>query len=279
MKARIALPTAALLALVGCTLTQTQLRDGNTPTRIGGGPGRLIAPKRCALQVFLVTRPAGDPIVNDDVWREADAQVLGDDARRALEANGLRVGRITGELPVAVRALMDAPGADKVVPITLIRMSGDSTLIDLGPPRPQTHILLNRGDGVVVGKVYDQAKPHLRLTATFDDADGIALRIVPELHHGPVRQGWGPAPVGAFEERQFVPRTGQEEDTFRDLAATLPLKPGQIAVIGARGGKAGGRLGDLLFNEPAETGDRGLQKILLITAARSSPPALEPVEP
>src|SRR5262245_25031692 len=107
------------LALVGCTLTQSQLAKGPLATPIGAG-GRLIAPKRCILRMMLVSRPAGDPVLNEAVWRGADPQAVDDEARRALEANGVRVGRVTGELPAEVRAVIDAPPPNKLEPMTVV---------------------------------------------------------------------------------------------------------------------------------------------------------------
>ena len=54
------------------------------------------------LQVAILTRPFRDEAINDAVWSVADEQVVAPEARRALEANGLRVGLITGDLPAEV---------------------------------------------------------------------------------------------------------------------------------------------------------------------------------
>src|SRR5262245_44746477 len=98
----------AMMALVGCTLTQSQLQPRvDLPTAVGGG-GRLVGPRRSTVHLAIVTRPVGDPVLDEVVWREADPQAIADAPRRALEANGLRVGRVTGELPAEVRALIDA---------------------------------------------------------------------------------------------------------------------------------------------------------------------------
>jgi hypothetical protein len=280
--------TLGLLALVGCTLTQSELRKDDVLPRLGSA-GRLITPRRCSLTMAIVSSPAGEPALAESVWRVADAQALDDDARRALEANGLRIGRITGELPAEVQAMLDAPPPRKVVPMTVILFSGDKTLVPLGPKAEQVSLFLNQGDKAA-GKVYRDAMPCLRLAASLDDADGVAVRITPEVHHGPVRQNWGPDPNGALSGQQFILHNGQQEETFRDLAATLTLRPGQVAVIGGQGGR-GGTLGKFLFSEPEGTSDRPLQKVLIVWASRVDPgpaspgaspvppPRLEPVEP
>ena len=84
-------------------------------------------------------------------------------------------------------------------------------------------------------------------------------------------------------------KDGQQEDTLRELAATLTLEPGQVAVIGCRPDRPRS-LGAFLFTQPEPNSDRLLQKLVLIWAAREQPrhwrgprtgaPAdLEPVEP
>ena len=110
MKGRIvAVGLALTTAWVGCTLTKNDLRqkaDTLLP-KLGEG-GRLIVPKLCAVKMAIITRPVGEAALEDDLWRVADAQAVGDEPRRILEANGLRVGKYTtrardhGHAPAAV---------------------------------------------------------------------------------------------------------------------------------------------------------------------------------
>jgi hypothetical protein len=284
-----------MMALVGCTLTQSELRKGATTAQPNGGAsgaaGQLITPKRCTLRVALLSRPVGDATLGEVIWREADAQAVDDAARRAWEGNGLRLGRIVGELPGEVLAMMDekAKTPDKVAPTLFAVGDGEKALVDLGPATASISVFINRGDQAPIGKVYRDAKPYLRMVPTYDESGGVALRLVPEVHHGQVRQGWTPAPANPFEAQRFVVKHGQDEDTFRELAATLVLKPGQVAIVGGRPGQ-GGSLGDFLFTEPEGTSDRPLQKVVLIWAERTDPksfadpgsgatPKLEPADP
>ena len=287
MNAQRVAATLGLLALVGCNLTPSERRKDEAPPRVGDG-GRLITPKRCTLTLMLVSRPAGDAALGEAPWRVADAQAVDDAARRALEANGIRIGRVTGELPPEVQALLDAPPPHKVAPMTVILFNGDKTLVPLGPKVDQVSLFVNQGDKAA-GKVYRDAKPCLRLAASYDGADAVAVRVVPEVHHGKVRQDWGPDPNGAFSGQQFLMKIGQTEETFRDLAATVTLRPGQIAVIGGQADRRGS-LGKFLFSEPEGTSDRPLQKVLFVWASRAQPnaspgataippPRLEPVDP
>ena len=71
----------ALAPLCGCAhlepLSQAQL---TTPTTPKNG---------VVLDMLFVRFPAGDPVVNDEVWQEIDELRLPPDERRRLEANGL----------------------------------------------------------------------------------------------------------------------------------------------------------------------------------------------
>ena len=55
----------------------------------------------------ILDRPFRDPAINEVVWRVADEQVdLAEPSGKALEANGLRIGRIIGELPRELETIL-----------------------------------------------------------------------------------------------------------------------------------------------------------------------------
>lgn len=289
MKARLFL--AVLLALTtwaGCTLTKNDLRpraDGLLPTL--GEAGRLVMPKQCALKMAVLTRPVGDPAFDEALWSQVDAQSVGDETRRLMDINGLRAGLLTGELPAAVREILNAPPPRQVDPAVVILPDHDSTQVDLGAQLPELDLLLARPGGVA-GKRYKDVKGFLRLAAWREGEEGVMLRITPELHHGPVRQGWGPAPGGsAFAPQQIIMHNGQQEDTLRELAATLNVHAGQVAVISCAPGAKRTSLGGFLFTALEANSDRPVQKAVLIWASRSEDgtiddpalPSLQPVDP
>jgi hypothetical protein len=279
-----------MAALVGCTLTRTELRPGAgglmNGLSGGGEGGKLLVPRQCVLRMAIVARPSTEPTVADAIWRVADVQAVGDEARRCLEANGMRVGIVTGDLPPEVRAVFAAPPPNRIEPSTVVLPDGNGTLVDLAASRPELDLLLNRPGGVA-GKRYKEANGYLRISASRQDDSGVALRIVPEVHHGPVRQGWGVAPGvgGALAPQQMVMHSGQQEESFRELAATLTVHAGQVAVIGALPEKRGS-LGHFLYTAVEANSDREVHKLLFVWAARSedapsalAPPALLPADP
>jgi hypothetical protein len=276
----------AVLVVAGCTRDRAALRREARYTRIGGG-GQIIEPKRCLLQVAILTRPLRDQDLNA-VWRVADTQVIPTEVRHALEVNGVRIGLITGDLPAAVEAILKAPSPHKVEPAEFILPDGAPAMVNLCESTPTASLLLNRRDRAF-GKDYQDASGWLRVTANQEGPSGVALRIVPEIHHGPIQHSFGAVPnAGSYSPQQFILKDGQQEETLRELAASLTLEPGQAAVLGGPS-EHDRSLGSFLFTQPEVQSDRLNQKIVLIWAARGTlgapragpdaPPGLVPVDP
>jgi hypothetical protein len=269
----------ALLAVAGCTLNKSELRRDGLLSRIGGG-GQVIEPRRCALQVAILSRPLREEALNGGIWNVADEQVVVPEVRHALEVNGLRLGLVTGGLPAEVEAILNAPPPNKIDPSQILLPDGDHTLVSLGDSTPVASLLLSR-ENRAYGKDYHDASGWLRVTAKQEGPSGVALRFVPEIHFGPIQHAFSAVPnAGGYAPQRFMLKDGQEEETLRDLAATLILQPGQVAVVGCRPEKERS-LGTFLFTQPELNSDRLLQKVLLIWASRSSQglPTLEPIDP
>jgi hypothetical protein len=269
----------AVMAPVGCALTQSEPHREPILPRLGSG-GQILAPKRCTLKMAILSRPAPDAVLDDVLWSVADEQAVAPEARRALESNGLRVGLIAGDLPAEVQALLDAPPPHKVDPLLIDLPDDDSTLINLraAASPSQVSVLLNR-EGKAIGKVYEDAKGHVRLIASQEGPSGVALRLVPEIHHGPVRRRIGTdANVDEFAPQQFTLKDGQQEETLRELTTSVTVQPGQVLVIGCRPDLPHS-LGHFLLTEPQPHSDRLLQKALLVWAGRSASSAAEGTAP
>ncbi|MGP0065681.1 MAG: hypothetical protein ACLQGP_19015 [Isosphaeraceae bacterium] len=262
---------AGLLIVAGCALD----KPGNGPqgvfNRIGGhGEGQLIEPKRCLVKVIIVNRPFDDPAINDAVWRAADEQIISPKERHALEANGLRIGRIIGELPQELEAILDdgGPQNPKVIPTNLLVESGQQQLISISEPVEQVSLLVNR-DSRVSGKDYKTASGYFRLTPQHQGAHGVSVRLTPEIHHGPVQRTFPAMPnTGGFAPQELSIRDSQREEAIHELSVDIMLEPGQVAVIGCRP-EIQRSLGSFLFSEsPTET-DQRHQKLILIWASRN----------
>lgn len=286
------LAASASAALAGCALNKTTLRQ--TLLKTPAGPqGVLLMPKRCEFTIRTVKGAVGEPGVDSAVWAVADVEEVGDEeTRRALEANGLRIGVITGTMPPDLEKLLHAPPPNAVDTVEIVRGEGDSTLVRLTPEvegTTETSLLMNR-QGRVGGKVYEDLSGFLRISGTHVGNDLLQLRVVPELHHGPVRRRFtGDASAGPYAPQQLLMKDGQEEEALRDLSVSINLRPDQVAVIGPRPDRPSS-LGPMLLMDPGKGGDRDQQRLVMVTARRNvafdqartklpTPTALQPVEP
>ncbi len=195
---------AGLLAVAGCSLDKPQNQPGQVFNRIGGRGGQIIEPRRCLLRVAILDRPFRDPAINEAVWRVADEQAIAPAERKALETNGLRIGRIIGELPKELESILkeEGPHTPKVVPLSILLESGEQTLVSTSPRVAQVSLLVTREDGVS-GRDYQDASGYLRLTPRHHGEHATSLRLIPEIHHGPVQRTFPTLPNASG----FAPRS------------------------------------------------------------------------
>jgi hypothetical protein len=271
---RAALWTGALAVsgLGGCTLTKPKVGNDGPLTTIGSS-GRLVQAPRCRLEVIILTRPLNDPTLSQAIWEVADEQIAPPELRRAWWVNGLRFGRITGDLPPEVAALLRARPPDKPDVQVIDNPSGEPIRIDANhaEPRPSVNLLLSDQEGNIKGKPYQHAKGYLRVTASQQGKPEVELKLTPELHHGPFEQGIGMVPnSGVLMPREFQYTTSQKEESFRELTAELLLGPGQVVVLGAWPDRPSS-LGELLYHKFEPKSDRMLQCVALIWATGSQP--------
>jgi hypothetical protein len=257
-----------LSGLSGCNPHRDQLRPENLFEQIGRQRGQLIEPRKCVLRVAIVERSFRDPSINEIAWKTADEQAITPEARRALQVNGLRIGRITGEFPPELEAVIAAPPPHKVEPATFLLDDGEQTLISINEPVDQVTLLMNR-DNRPYGKDYQSASGYFRVIASHDGANAVSLRFTPEIHHGQVQRSYQAMTNAApYAAQQFKINDGQPEESLPDLAASLVLETGQVAVVGCRPEQERS-LGAFLFTQSNGHGDQRRQKLILVWADRN----------
>ena len=257
-----------LLGLSGCNPHRDQLRPDTLFSQIGRQRGQIIEPKKCELRVAILNREFREPAINEAVWKAADEQAIAPEPRRALEVNGLRLGKITGELPPDLEAVLAAPPPHKVEPAAFLLDDGEQTLISVSEAVDQVSLLLNR-DNRPYGKDFEAASGFFRVTAAHEGANGVALRFTPEIHHGPLQRSYQPIAGGAtYSPQQFKINDGQQEESLREMTASLVLEPGQVAVLGCRTEQERS-LGAFLFCQTESHKDLRRQKLILIWATRN----------
>jgi hypothetical protein len=260
---------AGLLIVGGCALDKNGSSPGNVITRIGGHSGQLIEPKRCLLKVAIVSRPFGDPAINEVVWRVADEQVIPPAERRAWEVNGLRVGRIIGDLPLELEAILKETAPQKRVnPTNFFVDNGEPTMVIVSSTVDEASLLLNR-ENRIFGKDFRDASGLFRVTPQQEGTNDVSLRLVPEIHHGPTQRNFQALPTASpVGPQEFMIKSGQQEETIRDLATTIVLAPGQIAVIGYRP-EFKRSLGSFMLTESVAHSDQQVEKLVMIWASRN----------
>jgi hypothetical protein len=266
-----AIPVTILVVVGGCALDQSKNGNqlGSVFNRIGGHSGELLEPKRCLLKVAILNRPSTDQSISKAVWRVADEQVVPPTERRAWEVNGLRIGRILGELPLELEAaLKETAPQKKVDPATIFVDSGEPTLLSISEAVPEAALLLNR-DNRVFGNDYKDVSGYFRVTPQHEGANLVSIRLVPEIHYGPIQRTFQALPnAAALQPQEFRINNGQQEDTIRELTTTLVLEPGQVAVIGCRPEQKRG-LGTFMLTQAVAHSDQRMEKLILIWASRN----------
>jgi hypothetical protein len=264
---------AGLLVVGGCALDKPENRPKQIAGRIGGHGGQIIEPRRCFVRVAILDRPFRDPAINEALWRVVDEQVIAPAEHKSLEANGLRVGRIIGDLPREVETILkeQRPQTPRVVPADMLIEDGDpKTLISIGPRVDQVSLLVNRPDGVS-GRDYKDASGYLRLIPRHDGAHAVSMRVIPEIHHGPLQRTFPTLPTAAgLAPQELTIRDAQQEEPIRELAIDLILEEGQVAVIGCRPDNLRS-LGTFLFSQPGAENQERRQRLILIWASRNLP--------
>jgi len=269
---------ASLLAGSGCRLLGTAAvvhelpRDA--PVAVGGRSP--TARRTIPLEVLFIRSAADDVQLREAIWDHVDEQAIPAERRRALNANGLRVGVVTGQLPAEFAARLAANSVDEP--------AGDVVGIDPGRSRRQLQllpgrrselvtatrlpslVLLEQCAGEVRGGTFHDATPLLALAAR-PAADGrVKLEAVPEIKHGPVEKSW------AGEDGMFRLEAGQRRHRLDHLAIDVTLPTEALLLVGCAGEPAA-TVGDGLLRDQGD-GEAGTVRLIVIRPlARSADPA------
>lgn len=229
------------------------------PDAIGDDAASVISAAKPAqrtmqLEVLFIRCAADDPLLHDGIWDHVDEQAIDGPRRRALNANGLRVGVIGSQLPPAFAERLatstdagdlaggDSPGTRRRLQLLPGRGSELVTATRL-----PSLVLLEQRDGSVRGGTYHDATTQLALDA-HPAADGrVRLELVPEIKHGPVEKSW------AGEDGMFRLETGQRRHRLEYLGVDVTLPLDGMLLIGPAG-EPSSSLGDGLLREQGEGG-------------------------
>lgn len=283
--ARWLLPiVACAIATAGCRLVGSGMlaTDAMTADQAAAPARSKPAPRTIHLEVLFVRCAEDDVQFRDGLWNHVDEQALGDPVRRALNANGMRVGIMTGDLPAEVadrlaeasagEAVGDVAGVDPALARRLMQVLPGRRSELVTATRLENLVILEQADGAVRGGTYHEATPQFAIEAR-PAADGrIRLEAVPEIKHGPVEKSW----VG--EDGMFRLETGQRRHRMEHLGVDVTLPPGGMLLIGCAGDPST-TVGDGLLRDHGGGGDRSTMRLLVIRPlARSVDPVFASAE-
>ncbi len=247
-------PTACLSERPGRSAVTTETR------RLFQGPvvGDVIQ-----VQMALLERPVGDPLLNQDLWELVDDEGMGFEQKKVLRANGLRVCQIGGQAPDGLLKLMLNPTSNPN-PRGLTCHAEKPIPLLLGPPLAHCRFqLLQEGEAIPVD--LDQAQCQITLVPHLTGDNRLRLHFLPRIKHGELKQSACPVrePSGVLEWGQ---RWDQEEEEYPALAWDLTVAPNELVVVGTRPSWEG-TLGHRFFINTE--GGKPLQRLLVLRLART----------
>jgi hypothetical protein len=211
-----------------------------------------------------------------DLWREVDEQRIPATIRRRLEANGLRAGVCSIDLPEHVARLIDEHSTGNPGP-EVVQLAPDFTLpaveswhrqlradveTDLfESERAETAQLLSiEEDGTLAGESLDQARFLLRVGLRELPDSRAELSMVPVIQHGQ------PTPKFVARDNLIMSEHGQSERVLENLRCTVGLSPGETVILAGDPLKRKS-VGGYLLRE--EDGHQVVQRLFLIRLAQA----------
>jgi hypothetical protein len=185
-----------------------------------------LGPDTVPLEITVVRQPLGGRTVNEEIWREADEQVIPLEMRGTLEANGYRIGTIGGTAPPVLQTLLASPRSVA---------SAQRAALKLGKP---LFVPLGRGDtpcalkvvqeGETTALTLDKAQCGLALEIALADDGDLVLRFEPRVRHGD--QQLSPRP--AADRSDWTLTAGRPEEKYPRLAWEVSLAANEYVLIG-----------------------------------------------
>ncbi len=193
------------------------------------------------LEVIFIRCPYGDPRLNE-LWGDADEQMLAPELRQQLANNGFRVGVVGNQIPYSLMQLMgmrsDVAPSPGVACIRLDEMANTPLVVRADVPARNNHrneilasavkkeaTILYNEKGTPGGKTYLDVQGVFGMK-TQQKGDGrVKIEIIPELQYGEVRRQFS-SDAGAA--RIIMSRPKQ---TFESLRSELTVGPGQIIIV------------------------------------------------
>lgn len=265
---------AAWCALTGCHAV--------LEPPVSGGVEQLLKPPAASpdtvtLEIFQVRIMPEQAAQAAQLWNQVDEQCLSTEARRRLVANGFRAGVAGAPLPDELSQLLGlgsgAAATAEGDPAEKDRLITDKTA---APPVRRRLVQLDRREHVAIqtsevveelrvllsregrlhGQTFLQTQAVYAMRAEATAGQRAAVSLVPELHHGELRNRYRGSDQGIF-----LMSPSREREVFDELLLQAELSPGELLVLGCVP-DAGASLGYAFHR--ADEAAAGEQKLVLV---------------
>lgn len=219
------------------------------------------------LEVFLVDRPADDPLLGQTLWREVDQiAAIPAETRDTLHQNGFLIGHSGSSPPQAIQTVLglvsDAAASENAngKPLVGLRKClppGIETEVQASNPIARCRINIADGTGSKPSD-FENARCVFRLKSARLRDGWIKIEFQPEIHHGELRARHTPTDEGwTYQSRQKV-------DVRQAQQFSLTMNVGEIAIITAAPDHPES-MGDLFFRRDDNGGMK--QRLLIVRVA------------
>lgn len=266
---------AFMCAWMGCQTALTMPPDASLE--------KLLRPvttsaESVTLEIWEARIPLDQDQQAEAIWQQVDEQCFDAELRRRLLANGLRAGVLGGALPDELAKLLGLQGEmpvesdervvtpDMATPRVTRRLvqvnRQQQRMIQPTETRKKAEVLLNDG-GSVRGQTFSEVEGRYELWAESTPGQRVSVRLVPELHHGELRNRYA-----GSDQAIFLVAPSRERESFENLTLKAELAAGDALVIGCLPG-ADATLGGVLHMASAQ--GRRERKFVIIRVFESPP--------
>ena len=222
-----------LCAPLGCTLFPSLNSSQSTSTGKSILPPIQASPEAIQVDVFLLERPADDPLLRSGIWKEVDQiGALSSETRESLRENGFQLGIVSSNPPPTVQRLLgmsseiptDSPEYMKLMGNHHFLSPGREMEIATGTEFEKCEFQVQDGNRTKELE-YDKARCVIRMKA-YRLRDGwLRVDFQPEIHHGETMA----RPIAG--ESEWVLRGGQNIDVRHSQRFSIEMNVGERALV------------------------------------------------
>ncbi len=256
---------ALVLSTYGCRLFQQDMTNGKS--LLSQNPPSLNAVQ---LEVIIIERPQGDPLLEKSLWKEVDQiGALDPDVRDILQKNGFKVGVTASDPPEALQTMVQqaieknkreriqrqgqqAPSSSQKVTL----LEGTSSDLQTSDFFSTCQVNIQKKTGLVKQKIFENARCLFRVEAHRLQEGWVTLQFIPEIQHGTkqLRHTAG--------NRNWKLTTSQAKYSLYEQQFEITLNMGEMAMISSQG-ESSNSLGQQFFSEAKEDKE-AVQRLLVV---------------